>query len=62
MTSLEPKKPECSDAEYAVSMCGPKSKIFSGGEVLLIATAEQFQALVEGLLARHSAAPKEAQA
>lgn len=43
-----------SDQELAVRMCSPKSRIFSGGEIQLVATSQQFEELVRALVAKHS--------
>lgn len=42
-----------SDLEMAVRICGPKTRIFSGGEIQLFATSAQFEEFVRQLVAKH---------
>lgn len=43
-----------SEMEIAVRTCGPKTRIFSGGEIQLFATAEQFNELVRQIVEKHA--------
>lgn len=43
-----------SEMEMAVRICGPKTGIFSGGEIQLFATAEQFNELVREIVEKHA--------
>jgi len=43
-----------SEMEMAVRICGPNSRIFSGGEIQLFATAEQFNELVREIVEKHA--------
>lgn len=43
-----------SEMEMAVRICGPKTRIFSGGEIQMFATAEQFNELVRSIVKKHA--------